>query len=296
MNSEITHHTAVVNGVRLHYVIAGTGDPLVLLHGWPQSWYEWRELIPILADRYTVIAPDLRGFGDSEKPAGGYDKRTVAEDIRQLVDYLGFQTIDLVGHDIGMMVAYEYAAAHPESVRRLVVAEAGLPGLGLEVLQDTAKFPEYWHFGFFAAPGVPEALIVGREHSFLSYFVRQMAYDPYAITNDDLDEYARRMAAPGALRSGFEHYRAFPLDACNNQENARKKLPMPVLAIGGDHSMAEQVAQLMQPLADNVQACVIEGCGHWVPEEQPQRLADSLIQFFSTTVEESVSLTTRGES
>ncbi len=203
------HHTAEVNGVRLHYVMAGAGDPVVLLHGWPQTWHEWRHLIPVLASRYTVIAPDLRGFGDSDKPASGYDKRTVAEDIRQLVRHLGLREITLVGHDIGMMVAYHYAAAHPQEVRRLAVAEAALPGLGLEELMDAAKYPKFWHFGFFAAPGVPEMLVAGRERMFLSYFVRHLAFDSYAVTEDDLGEYASRMAAPGALRGGFEHYRAF---------------------------------------------------------------------------------------
>jgi pimeloyl-ACP methyl ester carboxylesterase len=279
----LAHHTAEVNGVRLHCVTAGAGDPVVLLHGWPQTWHEWRHLIPVMASRYTVVAPDLRGFGDSDKPASGYDKRTVAEDIRQLVRHLGLREIDLVGHDIGMMVASDYAAAHPQEVRRLAVAEAALPGLGLEELMDAAKYPKFWHFGFFAAPGVPEMLVAGREQMFLSYFVRHLAYDSYAVTEDDLGKYARRMAAPGALRGGFEHYRAFPTDARNNEENARTKLPMPVLAIGGDHSMAGQVARMMQPLANAVHPAVIERCGHWVAEEQPARLAELLTDFLAGT-------------
>lgn len=279
----LAHHTVEVNGVRLHYVTAGAGDPVVLLHGWPQTWHEWRHLIPVMASRYTVVAPDLRGFGDSDKPASGYDKRTVAEDIRQLARHLGLREINLVGHDIGMMVAYDYAAAHPQEVRRLAVAEAALPGLGLEELMDAAKYPKFWHFGFFAAPGVPEMLVAGREQMFLSYFVRHLAYDSYAVTEDDLGKYARRMAAHGALRGGFEHYWAFPTDARNNKENARTKLPMPVLAIGGDHSMAGQVARMMQPLANDVHPAVIEHCGHWVAEEQPARLAELLTDFLAGT-------------
>jgi pimeloyl-ACP methyl ester carboxylesterase len=277
------HHTAEVNGVRLHYVTAGAGDPVVLLHGWPQTWHEWRHLIPALASRYTVVAPDLRGFGDSDKPASGYDKRTVAADIRQLVCHLGLREITLVGHDLGMMVAYAYAAAHPQEVRRLAVAEAALPGLGLEALLDAATYPQFWHVGFFAAPGVAEALVTGREQMFVSYFVRHLAYDAYAVTDADLDEYARRLAAPGALRGGFEHYRAFPTDARHNQEHARTKLPMPVLAIGGDHSMADQVAQMMQPLANEVHPAAIERCGHWVAEERPARLAEVLTDFLAGT-------------
>lgn len=280
---DLTHHTAAVNGVRLHYVRAGSGDPLVLLHGWPQSWLEWRHIIPVLASRFTVIAPDMRGFGDSDKPTSGYDKRTVAQDIRLLVHQLGFSEINLVGHDIGMMVAYEYAAAHPTEIRRLAVLEAGLPGLGLEALLDAAKFPQFWHFGFFMAPGVAETLVAGREKMFLRHFIRHLAYDTYAVTEDDINEYADRMSAPGALRAGFEHYRAFPADARNNQENARTKLSMPVLAIGGDHCMGDQVGQIMRSLADSVSTAVIERSGHWIPEEQPEQLADLLIGFFMQT-------------
>ncbi|MEC5342922.1 alpha/beta hydrolase [Brenneria populi] len=278
--TDLTHHIAVVNGLRLHYVAAGEGEPLVLLHGWPQSWREWRHLLPELAQHYTVIAPDMRGFGDSDKPSSGYDKRTVAGDIRALAHQLGFSVINLVGHDIGMMVAYEYAASYPAEVRRLAVLEAGLPGLGLEKLHDTAQFPHLWHFGFFRAPGVAEALIAGREKKFLAHFIRQQAYDTYAVTDEELDEYADRISAPGALRAGFEHYRAFAIDAVNNQENARRKLRMPVLAIGGNSSMGENVGRLMQPLADNVQTAAIERCGHWIPEEQPRRLLDLLLEFF----------------
>lgn len=280
-NTDLRHHTATVNGVRLHYVTAGSGDPLILLHGWPQSWREWHHLIPLLAARFTVIAPDMRGFGDSDKPTSGYDKRTVAQDIRQLGQHLGFSKINLVGHDIGMMVAYEYASAYPSEVQRLAVLEAGLPGLGLEALQDSAKFPHLWHFGFFSAPGVAEALIAGREKMFLSHFIRHLAYDSYAVSDDDLDEYADRMSAPGALRAGFEHYRAFPVDADNNRENARAMLPMPVLAIGGDHSMGEHVGHIMQPLANSVRTVVVQHSGHWIPEERPDQLADLLIDFFT---------------
>lgn len=279
--STLTHHTAVVNDVRLHYVMAGSGEPLVLLHGWPQSWREWQHIIPSLATRFTVIVPDMRGFGDSDKPSSGYDKRTVAQDIHQLVEHLGLAKINLAGHDIGMMVAYEYASAHPEKVQRLAVLEAGLPGLGLEMLMDTAKFPQFWHFGFFSAPGVAETLIAGKEKMFLGHFIRHLAYNTYAVTDDELNEYAERMSSPGALRASFEHYRAFPVDALNNQENARTPLQMPVLGIGGSHCMGNQVGLIMSGLADNVQTEVVEQSGHWIPEEQPEKLASLLLDFFT---------------
>lgn len=276
----IEHHTVTVNGVRLHYVKAGSGEPLVLLHGWPQTWREWNVMIPELAKHYTVIAPDMRGFGDSDKPSSGYDKRTVAEDIYQLVNYLGFDEINLVGHDIGMMVAYEYASAHPSKVRKLAMLEAGLPGLGLEMLMDGAKFPQFYHFSFFIAPGLAETLVAGREKMFITHFIRHLSYDTYAVTDEDLNEYAERLSQPGALRASFEHYRAFPIDAVNNQENAKTKLTMPVLAVGGEFCMNDQVGVIMNALADDVKTSVIERSGHWLTEEQPEELTAVLLAFF----------------
>jgi pimeloyl-ACP methyl ester carboxylesterase len=277
----VTHHTAQVNGIKVHYVMAGVGDPLVLLHGWPQTWREWRRVIPALVSRYTVIAPDLRGFGDSDKPASGYDKRTVAEDIYQLVRYLGLGPVKLVGQDLGMMVAYTYACVHPNEVCKLVLAEAGLPGLGLEGFFDTARYPQFWHFGFFSAPNnVAESLIVGRERLFVSHFIRMQSYDPYGVPEEDLDEYARRLAAPGALRGGFEHYRAFPVDAEHNREHSQTKLPMPVLTVGGERSIGDGLEKMMKPLALHVRGVVIKRCGHYIADERPEEFARELLQFF----------------
>ena len=280
----LTHHTARVNGIRLHYVRAGSGGPVVLLHGWPQTWREWRRVVPGLASRYTVIAPDLRGFGDSDKPSGGYDKRTVAEDVFQLVQQLALGPVDLVGHDIGMMAAYAYAAAHPGEVRRLVLAEAGLPGLGLEEFFDTARHPHLWHFRFFGAPNnVAESLIVGRERLFISDFIRTKCYDPTSVAEEDLDEYARRLAAPGALRGGFEHYRAFPIDAGHNREYARTQLPMPVLTMGGEFSIGGLLEKAIQPLAQQVRGVMIERSGHYIADEQPEAVVGELLQFFASS-------------
>lgn len=277
---EVTHGTAAVNGVRLHYVTAGAGDPVVLLHGWPQSWYEWRHLIPKLAEHYTVVAPDLRGFGDSDKPAAGYDKRTVAEDVYQIVRHLKLGPVKLVGHDLGAEVAYAYAAAHPDEVTHLALAETDLAGFGLEGLMDAAAFPMLWHFGFFRAPNVAEAVLAGRERAFVAQFVRGFAYDPSSVTEADLDEYARGLASPGGLRGGFEHYRAIPADAEHNRELARHKLPMPVLAMGGDGSLGDRLVNTMHRLAVNVRGFVFERTGHWIPEERPAELADQLLTFF----------------
>ena len=281
-DSSYTHHQTRVNGVRLHYVVAGSGDPVVLLHGWPQTWREWRRIIPLLASQYMVIAPDLRGFGASDKPAEGYDKRTVAEDVFQLTRHLGLGPIHLVGHDLGMMVAYAYAAAHPTEVRRLVLADAALPGLGLEDFFDSQKYPELWHFGFFRAPNVAESLIVGRERNFISHFIRQQCCDPTAVSEADLDEYARCLAAPGGLRGGFEHYRAFPIDAEQNREHARTLLPMPVLTMGGEHSQGSIIERAVRPLARTVRGVVVERSGHYVFDEQPDWTALEILRFLGT--------------
>ena len=273
------HHTARVDNVVLHYVIAGHGEPVVLLHGWPQTWYQWRKIIPALAERYTVIAPDMRGLGDSSKPAAGYDKRTVAGDIYQLVQLLGFERIFLVGHDWGGPVAYAYASAHPADVRNLVILDAGIPGAGLE--QALAFRPRsIWHIPFHCVRDLPEALVAGRERTYLSWFYRT-AYNPTAITEQDIDEYVRCYAAPGGLRAGFEYYRAIFTDAEHNIENARAKLKMPVLALGGVLGFREMAFRSMQVLAENVRGGVIERCGHWIAEERPEYLTEQLLGFFN---------------
>jgi pimeloyl-ACP methyl ester carboxylesterase len=275
------HHTARVNDVTLHYVICGQGEPVVLLHGWPQTWYEWRKIMPALAERYTVIAPDLRGLGDSSKPAGGYDKRTVAEDIYQLVRRLGFERIFLVGHDWGGPVAYAYAAAHPSDVRKLVILDVGIPGAGLEQLLTFRKSGSIWHVQFHYVRDLPEALVTGRERTYLSWFYRVGAYNPNAIPGEAIDEYVRCYSAAGGLRAGFEYYRAIFTDVEHNAEYAKSKLKMPVLALGGDRGYGELPLRSMQQLAEDVRGGVIERCGHWIPEERPEYLVNELLRFFA---------------
>jgi pimeloyl-ACP methyl ester carboxylesterase len=277
----LEHHAAKVNNVVLHYVIAGQGDPVVLLHGWPQTWYEWRKIIPALAERYTVIAPDLRGLGDSSKPATGYDKRTVADDIYQLVRQLGFERVLLVGHDWGGPVAYAYASAHSDTVRKLVILDVGIPGAGLADALTFRPSQSIWHIQFHYVRDLPEALITGRERIYLSWFYRGAAYNQSAITAQDIDEYVRCYSAPGALRAGFEYYRAIFDDVAHNAENAKTKLKMPVLALGGERGFGEMALRSMQLFAENVRGGVIERCGHWIPEERPDYLIEQLLAFFS---------------
>jgi len=275
----LEHHTTKVNDVLLHYVITGQGEPVVLLHGWPQTWYEWRKIIPALAERYTVIAPDMRGLGDSSKPQTGYDKRTIADDIYKLVRSLGFERILLVGHDWGGPVAYAYASAHSADVRKLVILDVPIPGAGLE--QGLAFRPNgIWHIQFHYVRDLPEALVSGRERTYLTWFYRT-AYVPTTINEQDIDEYVRCYSAPGALRAGFEYYRAIFTDAEHNTENAKTKLKMPVLALGGERGFRDMTVRSMERLAENVRGGVIERCGHWIPEERPDYLMEKLLAFFN---------------
>ena len=281
---EITHHHADLGEVMLHYVTAGAGPPVVLLHGWPQTWWEWRHVIPALAEKYTVIAPDMRGLGDSSRPLAGYDKRTVADDIWRLVhEVLGYDTFFLVGHDWGGPTAYALAAAHPDAVRCLVILDVVIPGSG----GDFSQGGQRWHHQFHMTQDLPEALIDGREDIYLAWFYRTFAFRPDAIGEDDLAEYLRTYTQPGAMRAGFSYYRAINRDAADNQETiARFKLAMPVLAIGGGVSYphgrgrGSEPEESLRRVALNVRGEVFADCGHFIPEEAPDLLNQRLLAFF----------------
>jgi pimeloyl-ACP methyl ester carboxylesterase len=276
-----SHHMATVNGIQMHYVIGGQGDPIVLLHGWPETWYEWRHVMPALAKNYTVIVPDLRGLGDSSKPPTGYDGNTAAEDIHQLVTQLGFKTIFLVGHDIGTQVAYSYAAAHPTEVKRLAVMDLTIPGF-----EPAGRMPIWWRL-FHQTPDIPEALVQGKEMMYLSWFYRNLAYNPSAITQADINEFVSHYSAPGGMRAGFEYYRAFPQEAIQNENYSKTKLTMPVLALGagyipvfGGNITMPSIVYGMKILAQNVEGITVPNSGHWIPEEQPEFVIKQLANFF----------------
>src|SRR5919112_4706894 len=285
-NVTFSHNTTSVNGIQLHYVIGGQGDPVVLLHGWPETWYAWHKVMPALAENYTVIAPDLRGLGDSSKPPTGYDGKTVAEDIHQLVTQLGFETIFLVGHDIGAFVAYPYAAAHPTEVKRLVVMEVPPPITGFFPPPSMNRGPPLWWIIFHQTPDVPEALVQGKEMMYLSLFFQNLAYNPAAITQADINEYVSHYSASGGMRAGFEHYRAFPQDAIQNQNYSKTKLTMPVLALGAGYIPAfggnpnTAAENGMKMLAQNVTGIIVPNSGHFIAEEQPQFVINQLSNFF----------------
>jgi pimeloyl-ACP methyl ester carboxylesterase len=268
--TEIIHHTTSVNGVNLHYLKAGQGDAIVLLHGWPQTSHGWHKIMPKLAERYTAIAPDMRGFGDSSIPATGYDKRTVAEDIHQLVHQLGLQQIYLVAHDMGVPVAYAYAALYPDEIRKLVVLDAPPPISGAAI--------NLWHIGFHMVPELPEALIQGHEERYLLYFYGE-AY-PIQITPEDIKEYVRCYSKLASLKASLDYYRAFPKDMQDNAEFAKTPLKMPVLILSGEQSpLGTSAYEVMKTLAIDVQGEVIPNCGHWIAEEQPEILLTKLKTF-----------------
>jgi pimeloyl-ACP methyl ester carboxylesterase len=244
--------------------------------------------MPALAKNYTVIVPDLRGLGDSSKPVTGYDGKTVAEDIHQLVSQLGFKQIFLVGHDVGSQPAYSYAAAHPTEVGRLVIMEYIFPGFTPPQLEG-----KVWWFPFHQTPDIPEALVEGKERMYLSWFYHNLAYNPSAITQTDIDEFVSHYSAPGGMRDGFNYFRAFPQDAIQNENYSKIKLTMPVLALGagfipgfGGNVTINYALYGMQALSQNVTGIQVPNSGHWIPEERPDfviKLLDTFFGGYTTT-------------
>jgi pimeloyl-ACP methyl ester carboxylesterase len=294
-NVTFSHHMASVNGIQMHYVIGGQGDPVVLLHGWPQTWYEWRHVMPALARNYTVIAPDLRGLGDSSKPVTGYDGNTTAEDIYQLVSQLRLgQKIYLVGHDVGAQTAYSYAAIHPNNVSKLVIMDYVFPGFYPPNLEGVCC----WWFSFHQTRDVPELLTAGKEREYLSWFYRGLAYNPEAITEADIDKYVSSYSASGGMRAGFEYYRAFPVNAEQNKVLSETKLQIPVLALGGDiypalggDAPGNFALDSTQGLAESVKGIIVPLSGHYIPEEQPEFVIDQLSSFFGNSTTTTTTIT-----
>ena len=276
------HHTADLAEMRMHYVMAGEGEPIVLLHGFPQTWYEWRLVMPILAERYQVIAPDLRGLGDSSRPERGYHKMRVAEDVWELVNgVLGQDRLFVVGHDWGGPVAFALAASHRASVAKLAILDVMIPGDGTDQFSTSQG---RWHHGFHRTPDLPEALIEGRERIYIDWFLKNFTARPDAIPEAAIDEFARTYSQPGAMRAGLAYYRAIPEDIADNQAALGEgKLGMPVLALGGGESFGrrELTLQSMRRVADDVPGGVIEGAGHFLPEEKPAEIAEQLLAFFA---------------
>lgn len=278
----VEHRYADLGQVTLHYTVAGAGDPVVLLHGWPQTWFCWRKVIPLLAERYLVVAPDLRGLGDSSRPSTGYDAQTLGDDIHRLmVGELGLDTFFLVGHDWGGVTAHSLAANHPDSVAALAILDVTIPGSGAT---DISQGGRRWHHALHRTPDLPELLIAGREDVYLSWFFETFGHRAGVIDEEEQQEYVRTYSDPEALRAGFELYRATPENIKATQAlAARGPLRMPVLAVGAADGWGRgmEVADSLRPLVDDLQGVVIENSGHWLAEEQPALLAQHLLDFFA---------------
>jgi pimeloyl-ACP methyl ester carboxylesterase len=269
---------ADVNGVRLHYLIAGKGDPVVLLHGFAESSHMWRPLIAKLADRHTVIAPDLRGFGQSATPEGGYTKAAMAQDIHALLKSLKYDHIRLVGHDIGLMVAYAYAAQYPGEVDRIVLMEAFLPGVGN--WNSVFLLRDLWHFHFYGK--TPLALVTGRERIYLEHFWNDFAANPAkSVSEADRKFYAGEYAKPGHMKAGMEVFRAFPKDAEDFAGFAKTKLTMPMLVLSGEKAGGPFLIEQGKMVADNVDGVLVKGAGHWLMEEAPGEVIPKLVEFLN---------------
>ena len=267
---------ADVNGVRLHYLSAGKGDPVVLLHGFAETSHMWLPLIAELADRHTVIAPDLRGFGQSAAPDDGYIKKAMAQDIHALVNSLGYNRIRLVGHDIGLMVAYAYAGQYPAEVDRLVLMEAFLPGIG--DWQKVWLLRDLWHFHFYGK--TPLALVTGRERIYLEHFWNDFAADPAkSVSEADREFYANEYARPGHMKAGMEVFRAFAQDADDFAGLAATKLQMPLLVLSGEKASGPFLIEQGKMVAGNVEGVLVKGSGHWLMEEAPDQVIPKLVEF-----------------
>jgi pimeloyl-ACP methyl ester carboxylesterase len=271
-------HFARVNGVRLHYLIAGKGEPAVLLHGYAETSHMWRPLIPELASSHTVIAADLRGAGQSSTPAGGYTKAEMAQDVHALIHKLGYEKIRIVGHDIGLMVAYAYAAQYPSEVDRIVLMDAFLPGVGN--WRDVWLMRDLWHFHFYGK--TPLALVQGRERIYLEHFWNDFAANPkHSVPERDRRVYAKAYGRPGGMRAGFEYFRTFEKDAEDFARFAQTLLPMPMLVLTGEKASGEFLIQQGRLVATNVEAVVVRNSGHWLMEEAPDQVVPKLVEFLN---------------
>jgi len=292
-NHPVEHMRVRVNGIRMHYVTAGHGEPLLLIHGTPKTHYYWYKLIPLLTDTFTIVAPDLRGFGDTDKPpaSDGYDSMTNAKDLAELMNSLGYDKYFVHGEDRGAEYAYVLAATNSSRVKALSFCEMLLSGDDLDVMSYFTKenvkrqFNQegtwQWHIPFFWMPHVPEMLISGHEEEFWTWWMKAETWNPNAITDDCIHEWISHLKEPGGLRGCLETYRAAFKNAAINEELGKKKIQMPVMTIGAPEFFGDTVEKQMKKYCENV-VCgkVFEKCGHSLALEAPDRLAESLKSFF----------------
>jgi pimeloyl-ACP methyl ester carboxylesterase len=274
---KIEDRFADVNGLKMHYLAAGKGDPVILMHGYAQTSHMWRPLMRELAKTHLVIAPDLRGFGDTTKAEAGYDKKTMAQDVHALAQSLGIRKAGVAGHDIGLMVAYAYAAQYPAEVDRIALLDAFIPGVG-----DTSNLfllKDLWHFHFYGK--TPLALVTGRERIYFEHFWNDFAADgTKSVSESDRQFYTKKYAQPGAMKAGMEVFRAFDQDAKDNAVFAKTKLAMPMLVLGGEKSGGDFLISQGKMVATNVEGVIVKGSGHWLIDEAPGQVIPRLVAFF----------------
>jgi pimeloyl-ACP methyl ester carboxylesterase len=286
--TQFHHDTVIIKDVRLHFVEGGSGTPILLLPGWPQSWYAWRYVMPLLAKAgRRVIALDPRGMGDSDRPASGYEMRRVAAELHGFVEALGLTangTVDIVGHDMGVWIGYAFAAEWPDDVKRFAVFDAALPGItppppaGIPSVEANVKT---WHLAFNRLDDLPEILLQGRERELLTWLFSNKSTRPWTITPADLSEYVRVNAAPGATRAAlsYQRHNLGPEGIAHTRARAERKLEMPVLAVGAESGVGAMLLDTMRLVAADVRGAVFAGCGHYVPEEAPRAVAEQIIRF-----------------
>ncbi|ODA68534.1 Soluble epoxide hydrolase [Methyloligella halotolerans] len=266
---------AQINGIRMHYVTMGSGPLVVLLHGWPETWFSWREQMRRLGSDFTVVAPDLRGCGLTELTEQGYDKRTIAADVRGLIDHLGSGPAHVVGHDMGGKAAFVMAHLYPGSVDKLVLADCLIPGTeNADALNGGA-----WHYGFHMAEGIPEMLTKGRERDYIAAQIALWTRGDGAISEEAITEYAAHYSKPGRMTAGFDYYRALSEDAALVASFGDRRLTMPVMAITGRHGVGDTLARSLEGRADDVTSVVLKNCGHFVAEEKAEAFAQAVSRF-----------------
>ena len=272
----VSEKRANVDGVRISYKIAGRGPAVVLLHGYAQTSHMWLPLMPLLAPSHTVIAPDLRGAGDSARPPGGYDKKTMAQDIHTLVRRLGHEQAAVVGHDIGLMVAYAYAAQYPADVAKVILLDAFLPGIGQ--WKDVWLLRDLWHFHFHGP--TPLALVKGRERVYFEHFWNDFAADKTkSVPEKDRRIYAAAYARANGMRAGFEYFKAFEQDARDFAALAATKLSMPFLVLTGEKASGTFLIDQARLVASNVSGTVVKNAGHWLMEEATGQVIPAIVAF-----------------
>lgn len=272
----IEHHYAEVNGIRMHYVTAGQGSPLLLLHGWPETWWSWHRLMKLLGNQFRLIAPDLRGTGDTDKPEDGYDMPNLAEDAYQLLEILGIDRIGVVGHDVGTLPAYALACEHPERVSSLTILDVPLPGFGLEEFDASVGL---WHHSLIANRQLAAKMVSGAERELLAYFFSQTP-KPELFDEEEIAEYLRTYTQPGAMVISLRLMEDLFTDVkAQVALYSQRKLSMPVLALGGEYAGRTFPLQCYAQLAEHVEGGIVPGTGHWIPEESPDRLAAELTKF-----------------